>query len=78
MERATFRKWLVEQGCRIDAAQHPRGHQGHVVVTIHRERRKIRLALGGPRQPLDPRVVRRACEALGLDAAQLPGPKGRV
>ena len=78
MERATFRKWLVEHGCRIDAAEHPRGHKGHVMVTVHREGRKTRIALGGPRQPLDPRVVRRACEALGLDMAQLPGPRSRV
>ena len=25
MESATFRKWLVEQGCRIDGDEHPRG-----------------------------------------------------
>jgi hypothetical protein len=36
------------------------------------------LVLSFDRQPLDPRVVRRACEALGLDAVQLPGPKSRV
>lgn len=78
MERATFRKWLIEQGCRIDAAEHPRGHKGHVMVTVHREGRKIRLALKGPRQSLDPRAVRRVCDALGLDALQLPGPKSRV
>ena len=78
MERATFRKWLVEQGCRIDADEHPRGHKGHITVTVHREGRKTRVALGGVRQALDPRVVRRACEALGLDTAQLPGPRSRV
>jgi hypothetical protein len=27
---------------------------------------------------LDERVVRRACEELGLDWSQLPGPKSRV
>jgi hypothetical protein len=25
MESATFRKWLVEQGCRIDGDEHPGG-----------------------------------------------------
>lgn len=78
MESATFRKWLVEQGCRIDTDEHPRGHEGHVMVTVHREARKARVPLGGPRQALDPRVVQKACEELGLDASQLPGPQSRV
>jgi hypothetical protein len=78
MENATFRKWLVENGCRIDAGEHPRGHEGHVMVTVHREARKARVPLGGPRQALDPRVVQKACEELGLDASQLPGPQSRV
>jgi len=37
-----------------------------------------RVPLGGPRQTIDPRVVLRACEELGLDPSQLPGPKSRV
>jgi hypothetical protein len=78
MESATFRKWLIEQGCRIDGDEHPRGHEGHVVVTVHREARNTRLPLGGSHQSLDPRVVRQACEELGLDPLQLPGPKSRV
>jgi len=78
MESATFRKWLVEQGCRIDSHQHPRGHEGHVMVTVHREDRKAEVPLGGSHQDLDPRVVRSACEQLGLDPTQLPGPKSRV
>ena len=78
MESATFRKWLVEQGCRIDGDEHPRGHEGHVMVTVHREGYKTRVTLGGSRQALDPRVVRQACEDLGLDPSQLPGPKSRV
>lgn len=78
MESATFRKWLVEQGCRIDGDEHPRGHEGHVMVTVHREGQKTRVPLGGSRQSLDPRMVRQACEELGLDPSQLPGPKSRV
>jgi hypothetical protein len=78
MENATFRKWLVEHGCRIDAGKHPRGHEGHVMVTVHREARMASVPLGGPRQALDPRVVQKACEELGLDASQLPGPQSRV
>jgi hypothetical protein len=78
MESATFRKWLIEQGCRVDRHENPRGHEGHVIVTIHREGRKTQAPLGGSRQVLDPRVVRKVCEDLALDAAQLPGPKSRA
>jgi hypothetical protein len=78
MESATFRKWLVEHGCRIDSDVHPRGHEGHVTVTVHREGRKTQIPLGGSHHALDPRVARRACEELGLDPSQLPGPKSRV
>jgi len=78
MESATFRKWLVEQGCRIDGDEHPRGHEGHVMVTVHREGRKTRVPLGGSHKALDPRAVRRACEELAIDSSQLPGPTSRV
>lgn len=78
MESATFRKWLVEQGCRMDHGEHVERHAGHVMVTVHREGRKTEVPLGGSHQILDPRVVRRACEELGLDPSQLPGPKSRV
>ncbi len=40
------------------------------------ERRKFRSAV--PAKALDTRMVRRVCEELGLDPAQLPGPKSRV
>lgn len=78
MESAEFRRWLAEQGCRFDRHEHQRHGQGHVVVTVHREGRKAEVPLGGSRQTLDPRVVRRACEELGLDWSQLPGSKSRV
>ncbi len=78
MESATFRKWLAEQGCRFDGREHEQRHQGHVMVTVHREGRTAQVPLGGSRQILDPRVVRRACDELGLDWSQLPGPKGRA
>ena len=48
------------------------------MVTVHREDRKAQVPLGGSHQDLDPRVVRSACEQLGLDPTQLPGPKSRV
>lgn len=78
MQSATFRKWLVEHGCRIDSHQHPVGHEGHAMVTVHREGRMVEVPLGGSHQDLDPRVVHQACEKLGLDPSQLPGPKSRV
>ncbi len=78
MQNATFRKWLVEQGCRIDSHQHPVGHAGHVMVTVHREGRTTKIPLTGSKHELDPRIVQRACEELGLDSSQLPGPKSRV
>jgi hypothetical protein len=75
MESATFRKWFVEHGCRIDTDEHPRGHEE---VTVHREGRKARLPLAGAHHARDPRTVRRVCDELGLDPAQLPGPQSRV
>jgi len=78
MESTTFRKWLVEQGCRIDHGEHDRRHGGPVMVTVHREGRKTEVPLGQSHQILDARMVRRACEELGLDPTQLPGPKSRV
>ncbi len=78
MESATFRKWLVEHGCRVDHGEHDRRHEGPVMVTVHREGRKAEVPLGGSHQTLDSRVVQRACEELGLDPAHLPGPESRV
>jgi hypothetical protein len=77
MEGQTFRRWLAEQGCRFDHHGHER-HEGHVMVTVHREGRKTEVPLGGSHDILDVRVVRRACEELGLDWSQLPGAKSRV
>lgn len=78
MESGTFRKWLLEHGCRIDGDRHPVGHQGSVTAVVHREGKTAQIALGNPRHNLDPRAVRSACEALGLDPSELPGPKSRV
>jgi hypothetical protein len=78
MESATFRKWLTERGCRFDRHDHEKRGEGQVIVTVHREGHKAEVPLGGSHQILDARVVRQACEELGLDWSQLPGPKGRV
>jgi hypothetical protein len=78
MESATFRKWLAEHGCRFDHHEHDQRGEGPTIVTVHREGRKTEVPLGGSRQILDQRVVHRACEELGLDPLQLPGPQSRV
>ena len=77
MEGATFREWLAERGCRFEHHADKRG-EGQLMVTVHREGRKAVVPLGGLRQQLDDRVIRRACEELGLDWSELPGPKSRV
>ena len=73
MESSTFRKWLVEQGCRIDHGEHQQRHKGPVMVTVHREGRKTEVPLGGSREILDERLVRRACEELRLDPGPIAG-----
>jgi hypothetical protein len=78
MESATFRKWLAEHGCRFDQHEHEKRGEGQVIVTVHRGGRKAEVPLGGSHQILDARVVRRACEELGLDCSKLSGPAGRV
>ena len=78
MESSTFRKWLVERGCRIDHGEHRQRHKGPAMVTVHREGRKAEIPLGGSHQIIDERVVHRACEELGLDPIQLPGSTSRV
>jgi hypothetical protein len=78
MQSATFRKWLVEQGCRVDSDEHHQRYQGQAMMTVHRDGRKTEIPLGGSHQTLDPRVVHRACKELGLDPSQLPGPKDRI
>jgi hypothetical protein len=77
MESTTFRKWLADRGCRFDHGHEKRG-EGPVLVMVHHEGRTAEVLLGGSRQKLDPRVVRRVCEELALDWSQLPGPKSRV
>ncbi len=78
MESATFRKWLADHGCRFDPHEHEQRREGPVMVTVHREGRRTQVPLGGSRKSIDPRVVRQACDELGLDCNELPGPKSRV
>jgi len=78
MQSATFRKWLVDRGCRIDHLEHEQRGHGHATATVHREGRSVELPLVGSRKDLDPQDVRRICEALGLDWHDLLGPRSRA
>lgn len=62
----------------VRSQEHEQRHHGQVMVTGHRDDRKTEVPLAGSHEMLDVRVVRRACEELGLDWSQLPGPKSRV
>src|SRR5450830_538731 len=60
-------------GCRFDRHEHHERGKGQVLVTVLREGRTSQAPLGGSRQDLDPRDVRRVCEELGLEWSELPG-----
>jgi hypothetical protein len=73
MESATFRRWLSERGCSFDAGKDTVRTQGHAYVTVRLgDRRAV------PDKRLDPRVVRKIVDELGLDWNELPGPTSRV
>lgn len=78
MESLTFRQWLAERGCRFDSHDQQSRPHGHAVVTVHRKERTATLPLLGKHQHLDVQVVEQICAALGLDSAELPGPKNRA
>ncbi len=68
MESATFRKWLMEQGCRFDRHEHEHRHEVPVMVTVHRDGRKAEVPLGGSRHPCCPLGLRRAWVLTGLSS----------
>jgi hypothetical protein len=79
MESATFRRWLIEHGCRIEARSHARHKQlGAATVIVQREGRKAELPLVGSRKRLDPDVVHAIVDQLGLDRGELPAEKSRA
>ena len=80
MENATFRKWLIEQGCRFDTQHEERG-EGHGTVTIHREGRSgpifpDRRAASevSERHPEMPALFKRAHYQLGYVDMSVPVP----
>ena len=79
MESGTFRKWLAERGCSFHKQEHHKGkHPGPGHVTVHRGGRTAVLPLIGSKKRLDPDLVKRIVEDLGLEWSELPGPASRV
>ncbi len=77
METETFRKWLMERGCRFRRHGHLGKGLGAGAVTVTRADRKAELPLVGSKKHLPAETVRAGVTALGLDPAELPGPRGR-
>ncbi len=78
MESATFRQWLSERGCTFEAGKDTIGTHGNASVTVRRGDRRSVLPNVGSHKRLDPRVVRKIVDELGLDWNELPGPTSRV
>jgi hypothetical protein len=79
MECATLRKWLLQQGCSIERRErikHKRS--GSSTVLVRRENRVAELPLVGSRKRLPQEVIDSIVDKLGLDRADLPGPKSRA
>lgn len=79
MNSATFRKWLVEHGCRVERhmlIKHRRSGIGSALVRLGE--REAELPLVGSRKDLPADVVMSVVTKLGLDPAELPGAKSRA
>jgi hypothetical protein len=78
MEPETFRQWLSERGCTFEAGKDTVRTHGHAHVIVHRGDRSAVLPGVGTKKQLDPRIVRKIVDELGLDWNELPGPASRV
>jgi hypothetical protein len=78
MESATFRQWLTEHGCSFDAGKDTIRTEGHAYVTVRLLNRRAVLPDIGTHKRLDPEVVRKIVDELGLDWNELPGPSSRT
>lgn len=78
MEPKTFRQWLSERGCAFEAGKDTVRTHGHAHVIVHRGDRSAVLPGVGTKKQLDPRIVRKIVDELGLDWNELPGPASRV
>jgi hypothetical protein len=78
MDSETFRNWLAERGCRFDHKTRRERGAGHGVVTVHREGRTALLPMLGSNEAIELEAARAVCDSLGLNWADLPGPKSRL
>jgi hypothetical protein len=78
MESATFRQWLAERGCSFDAGKDTGRTEGHAYVTVRLGNRKAVIPDVGTHKRLDPEVVRKIVDELGLNWNELPGPSSRA
>jgi hypothetical protein len=79
MESATFRKWLADRGCTFDRHQRGKGKKhGIVSMTVRNGDRASELPSVGSKKRLDPILVRKIVDDLGLPWEQLPGPSSRA
>ena len=79
MINATFRKWLMDRGCRVERRMHVKHKRAGITkVLVRRGRRQVELPLVGSRKKLPSAVVLAIVDKLGLDRAELPGRKSRA
>jgi len=79
MESATFRKWLLDHGCRIERLPTTKSKAAGIAhVLVRRGKQEAELPLAGSRKHLPLSVVHDIIDRLGLDRSELPGFKSRV
>ena len=79
MENATFRKWLLDRGCRIERQPPGKAKKAGIShVLVRRGELEAQLPLAGSRKPLPLDVVYDVVDRLGLDRSELPRTKSRA
>ena len=79
MNSSTFRKWLVAHGCRVERHMKVRHKRAGISkALIRRGNREADLPLLGSAKALHRNTVLAVVKKLGLDPAELPGPKSRA
>jgi len=79
MNSATFRKWLMDHGCRVERHMRVKHKRAGISTALVRYGdREAELPLVGSRKDLPGDVILGVVDKLGLDRSDLPGPKSRV
>jgi poly-gamma-glutamate capsule biosynthesis protein CapA/YwtB (metallophosphatase superfamily) len=73
-----FAHRLAERGCSFDAGKDTGRTEGHAYVTVRLGNRKAVIPDVGTHKRLDPEVVRKIVDELGLNWNELPGPSSRA